>query len=43
MVAVGKGFLRTIFGNGNGKLDYVPVDICTQFLLVAAWCKAVGR
>jgi fatty acyl-CoA reductase len=43
MVAVARGFLLTFFGNENAKLDYIPVDICTQFMLVAAWCKGVGR
>jgi fatty acyl-CoA reductase len=42
-IAVGKGFLRTVFGNGNAKLDIIPIDICIQFMLVAAWSKSVGR
>jgi hypothetical protein len=43
MVAGGKGVVRTMFGDTNATVDYVPVDICIQFMLLAAWCKAVGR
>ena len=42
-IATGKGFLRTVFADPNATLDYIPVDICIQFMLLAAWCKAVGR
>jgi len=43
MVASGKGFVRTTYADPNAIVDYVPVDICIQFMLLAAWCKAVGR
>jgi fatty acyl-CoA reductase len=43
MVATGKGLLRTMFADPNATADYIPVDICIQFMLLAAWCKAVGR
>jgi fatty acyl-CoA reductase len=43
MVGSGKGVVRTLFGVSNATIDYVPVDICIQFMLLAAWCKAVGR
>jgi fatty acyl-CoA reductase len=43
MVGSGKGFLRTIFADPNATADYIPVDVCIQFMLLAAWCKAVGR
>jgi fatty acyl-CoA reductase len=43
MVAGGKGFLRAVLADSNTTADYIPVDICIQFLLLAAWCKAVGR
>jgi hypothetical protein len=43
MVATGKGVLRTILADPNTTTDYIPVDICIQFMLLAAWCKAVGR
>jgi len=43
MVGVGKGLVRTIFADPNATTDYMPVDICIKFMLLAAWCKAVGR
>ena len=43
MIGCGKGFVHTLFGDPNATVDYVPVDICIQFMLLAAWCKAVGR
>jgi fatty acyl-CoA reductase len=43
MVAGGKGLIRTAFSDPNITSDYVPVDVCIQFMLLAAWCKAVGR
>jgi fatty acyl-CoA reductase len=41
MVAGGKGILRVTYGDPNAKSDYVPVDVCTKFMLIAAWQKAV--
>jgi fatty acyl-CoA reductase len=43
MVATGKGFVRTTFADPNAKTDYIPVDMCIQFMILAAWWKAVGR
>ena len=43
MIAGGKGILRSIIADRNAEPDYIPVDICIQYLLLAAWCKAVGR
>jgi len=43
MIATGKGFVRTVFADPNTAADYIPVDICIQFMLLAAWCKAAGR
>jgi len=43
MVGSGKGLVRTAFADPNATADYIPVDICIQFLLLAAWCKAIGR
>jgi fatty acyl-CoA reductase len=43
IVASGKGFYRTMLADPNAKIDFIPVDICIQFMLLAAWCKAVGR
>jgi len=44
MVAGSKGFVCTVFAEPNATAeDSIPVDICIQFLLLAAWCKAVGR
>jgi fatty acyl-CoA reductase len=43
MIASGKGFVRTTFADPNTTADYVPIDTCIQFMLLAAWCKAVGR
>jgi len=38
-----KGVSRTVFADPNATADYMPVDICIQFMLLAAWCKAVAR
>jgi len=43
LIAGGKGIVRTLFADPNAAPDYIPIDICIQFLLLAAWCKAVGR
>jgi hypothetical protein len=43
MVGIGKGFIRTVFGDPDATGDCIPADICIQFMLLAAWCKAVGR
>jgi fatty acyl-CoA reductase len=43
LIAGGKGFLRTAFADENAALDYMPVDTCIQFMIMSAWCKAVGR
>jgi len=43
MIGCGKGIIRTMLGDENAILDYIPVDIVIQFMLLAAWCKAVGR
>ena len=41
--ASGKVFLRTVLADPNVTPDYMPVDICIQYMLLCAWCKAVGR
>jgi fatty acyl-CoA reductase len=38
-----KGVFRTVFADPNATPVFMPVDICIQFMLLAAWCKAVGR
>jgi fatty acyl-CoA reductase len=43
LVGGGKGLVRTAFADPNTTTDYIPVDICIQFMLLAAWCMAVGR
>jgi fatty acyl-CoA reductase len=43
MVAGGKGFIRTALSDPNIVADYMPVDICIQFMLLAAWQKAISR
>ena len=43
LIPAGKGFVRTMLADPDATADYVPVDICIQFMLLAAWCKAVGR
>jgi fatty acyl-CoA reductase len=43
MVAGFKGIFRKVFADPNATLDYVPVDLCIQFMLLAAWHKAVSR
>jgi fatty acyl-CoA reductase len=42
MVAGGKGILRISYADPNAIADYVPVDVCTKFMLIAAWYKAVS-
>jgi tRNA G46 methylase TrmB len=42
-IGSGKGVVRTVLADPNATTDYIPVDICIQFMLLAAWCKAVGR
>jgi fatty acyl-CoA reductase len=43
MVGSGKGFVHTVYADPNARTAYIPVDICIQFMLLAARCKAVGR
>jgi hypothetical protein len=43
MVGVGKEVVRTVFADPNRTSHGIPVDICIQFMLLAAWCKAVDR
>jgi len=42
MVGGSKGSIRTLFADPNTTADYVPIDMCIQFVLLAAWCKAVS-
>jgi hypothetical protein len=42
MFGVCKGFIHTLFGDPNGIVDYVPVDVCIQFMLIASWYKAIS-
>jgi fatty acyl-CoA reductase len=42
MFGVCKGFVHTLFGDPNAKVDYMPVDICIQFMLIASWYKATS-
>jgi fatty acyl-CoA reductase len=41
LIAGGKGFLRKSFGDPNVISDYMPVDVCIKFMLIASWYKAV--
>jgi fatty acyl-CoA reductase len=43
LLGIGKGFVRTMSADPNAISHHIPVDICIQFMLLAAWCKAVGR
>jgi fatty acyl-CoA reductase len=43
MVAGSKGHIRTMFADPNTTADFFPVDVCIQFMLLAAWFKGVGR
>jgi len=43
MVGGSKSSVRTLFADPNTTADYVPIDMCIQFMLLAAWCKAVRR
>jgi fatty acyl-CoA reductase len=41
--AVGKGVLTNMCGSGNSKADIIPVDICSNALIVAAAHRAVKK
>jgi fatty acyl-CoA reductase len=43
MIGAGKGFVRTSYADPNAIADCIPVDLSIQFMLLAAWWKAVGR
>jgi hypothetical protein len=43
IAAGGKGFSSAMLADPNVKPDNIPVDVCIQFMILAAWCKAVGR
>jgi hypothetical protein len=41
MIAGGKGFLRTSYADPKARGDYMPVDVCIQFMIIASWYKSV--
>jgi hypothetical protein len=41
MYGVGRGIIRTVLGDPNARTDYIPVDVCIKFMLIASWYKAV--
>lgn len=42
MYGVGKGIIRIVYGDPNARTDYIPIDVCVQFMLIASWFKAVS-
>jgi hypothetical protein len=42
MFGVCKGFVHALFGDPNATVDYMPFDVCIQFLLIASWYKAIS-
>jgi Male sterility protein. len=41
-LAGGKGLLRTVHADPNITSDFMPVDVCIKFMLVASWLKAIS-
>nr|XP_018914569.1 PREDICTED: putative fatty acyl-CoA reductase CG5065 [Bemisia tabaci] len=37
LIGAGKGVIRTMYCNNKGYADYLPVDICVNGILLAAW------
>jgi fatty acyl-CoA reductase len=42
-IAAGRGYLRSMKGEGHAVLDIVPVDIVVNLLISASWHKAVQK
>ena len=43
LFGMAKGFLRSLYVNPQIKLDFVPVDIPINVMIVSAWNTAVNR
>ncbi|XP_066944625.1 putative fatty acyl-CoA reductase CG5065 isoform X1 [Macrobrachium rosenbergii] len=43
LVGMGKGVLRSLYVRDDIKLDFIPVDVPINLMLVAAWNTAVQR
>lgn len=42
-IAVGKGMLRTMYGNRNAIADIIPVDTVVNLLIAAAWYRGAKK
>lgn len=42
-IAAGRGYLRSMKGEGDAVLDLVPVDIVVNLLITSAWYTAANR
>lgn len=42
-IAAGRGYLRSMKGEGHAVLDIVPVDIVVNLVISTAWHKAVNK
>lgn len=40
---MGKGVLRSLYVSNGIKLDFIPVDVPINLMIVSAWNTAVGR
>ncbi|XP_013403407.1 fatty acyl-CoA reductase 1-like [Lingula anatina] len=43
LTKVGKGILRSMMGNVNGKADVVPIDLVINLMIASAWYTSVHR
>lgn len=43
LVGMGKGVLRSLYVSNGIKLDFIPVDVPINLMIVSAWNTAVGR
>ncbi|ELU15810.1 hypothetical protein CAPTEDRAFT_228509 [Capitella teleta] len=43
LAAIGKGILRVMMGDVNAVADLIPVDICVNLIITAAWSTAIDR
>jgi alcohol-forming fatty acyl-CoA reductase len=42
-IAAGRGYLRSMKGEGHAVLDIIPVDIVVNLIISSAWSKAVNK
>jgi len=42
-IAVGRGYLRSMKGEGQAVLDIIPVDVVVNLLITSAWHKGITK